>query len=66
MIKFMDTIKLNIYWIAKLSNGITVEGRRSSIERIATNIKLQINNIVPSFSDEGKVMYFKASSQYLT
>lgn len=60
--KNMKTIKLNIYWIAKLSNGTIVEGRRSAIERITANVKLHIDKIAPSSSDEGIKMYVKASS----
>lgn len=56
----MKTLKLNVYWIAKLSNGSTVEGRRKSIERIVTNIRLHIDKIVPSSSDEGTMMFVKA------
>ena len=56
----MDTIKLNIYWIAKLSNGITVEGKRLAIERIAANVRLHIDKIAPSSFDEGTTMFVKA------
>ena len=60
----MKTIKLNTYWIAKLSNGKTIEGRRSSLERIAANVKLHIDKIAPSSSDEGTRMYVKALSNH--
>lgn len=56
----MKTLKLNVYWIAKLSNGSTIEGRRSSIERIAANVRLHIDKIAPSSSDEGTTMFVKA------
>lgn len=56
----MKSVKLNVYWIAKLSNGTTVEGRRSAIERIAANVRLHIDKIAPSSSDEGTTMFVKA------
>lgn len=56
----MKATEVNVLWIAKLSNGKTVESRRNSIERICKNIRVHIDKIVPSSSEEGKVMFVKA------
>ena len=56
----MKTTQINVLWIAKLSNGKTIESRRQSIERVCKNIRVHIDKIVPSGSEEGRVMFIKA------
>ena len=56
---------IKIYYIAKLSNGITFLGTLKAIERIAKNIKIHIKIKAPSQSDDGQSLFMCAKEHLL-